>query len=92
MLSKQTPASNIPRFNPHGYQPPPQERKKEEESPKKRLKKQVVEEEVVDFTQFNIEQLLLDLVSNLNILILLLEHSVPQSVESTRRLVAFGGI
>jgi dynein heavy chain, axonemal len=23
MLSKQTPASNIPRFNPHGYQAPP---------------------------------------------------------------------
>jgi hypothetical protein len=30
MLQKQTPASTIPRFNPHGYQPPPQERKKEE--------------------------------------------------------------
>jgi len=35
MLQKQTPASKIPRFNPHGNQPPPQEKKKEVEVQRK---------------------------------------------------------
>ena len=71
MLQKQTPSSNIPRFNPHGYQPPPVEKKKEPE-PKKMtasmkfgaIKKRKDEEEITDFKKFNIEELLLDAVSN----------------------------
>jgi hypothetical protein len=67
MLQKQAPASTIPRFNPHGYQAPPQERKKEEtNSPVKRpgvVKKRADADEIVDFAKFNIEDLLLDMVS-----------------------------
>ena len=68
MLQQQVPSPSIPRFNPHGYQPPPVEKKKEEtfysskafsSSSKKRLEVQ----EVVDFKQFNIEDLLGDYVS-----------------------------
>lgn len=66
MLQKQTPSSNIPRFNPHGYQPPPVERKQETQ-PKMSasmkfgaIKKRKDEEEIVDFKKFNIEDLLLD--------------------------------
>lgn len=69
MLQKQTPSSNIPRFNPHGYQPPPVEKKKET-TPKMSasmkfgaIKKRKEEEEIVDFKKFNIEDLLLDAVS-----------------------------
>ena len=71
MLQKQTPASTIPRFNPHGYQPPPQERKKEEQSPMKKtfgvVKKRQDKEEIVDFKKFDIEELLLNLVSQVSI-------------------------
>ena len=68
MLQKQAPASTIPRFNPHGYQPPPQERKKEDPtSPSKKfpsvVKKRAEADEIVDFSKFNIEDLLLDMVS-----------------------------
>ena len=70
MLQKQTPSSNIPRFNPHGYQPPPVE-KKQETTPKMTasmkfgaIKKRKDEDEIVDFKKFNIEDLLLDEVSN----------------------------
>lgn len=66
MLQKQTPSSNIPRFNPHGYQPPPVE-KKQETTPKMTasmkfgaIKKRKDEDEIVDFKKFNIEDLLLD--------------------------------
>lgn len=67
MLQKQTPSSNIPRFNPHGYQPPPVE-KKQDTTPKSMsasmkfgaIKKRKDEEEIVDFKKFNIEDLLLD--------------------------------
>ena len=65
MLQKQAPASTIPRFNPHGYQAPPQERKKEDPtSPSKVVKKRAEAVEIVDFSKFNIEDLLLDMVSN----------------------------
>ena len=69
MLQKQTPASTIPRFNPHGYQAPPQEKKKDNDmggSPLKKTfgnKRKVEKEEIVDFKKFNIEDLLNDLVS-----------------------------
>lgn len=71
MLQKQTPSSNIPRFNPHGYQPPPVE-KKQESTPKRMtasmkfgaIKKRKDEEEIVDFKKYNIEELLLDAVSD----------------------------
>lgn len=66
MLQKQTPASTIPRFNPHGYQAPPQERKVEETSPKKSfgvVKKRDDKDKMVDFKKFNIEELLFEKVS-----------------------------
>ena len=65
MLQKQAPASTIPRFNPHGNQAPPQERKKKDQtSPSKMMKKRAEAVEIVDFSKFNIEDLLLDMVSN----------------------------
>lgn len=76
MLQKQTPASTIPRFNPHGFQAPPQEKKKENEnvgSPLKKSmgnKRKIEKEEVVDFKKFNIEDLLNDMVSNFNFIYL----------------------
>jgi len=64
LLNKQAPASNIPRFNPHGYQEPAQERKPEEvKSPMKMgvVKKRQDKEEIVDFKNFNIEDLLTEM-------------------------------
>ena len=73
MLQKQTPASKIPRFNPHGYQPPPQEKKKEVEvqrktftSSSKKSGNQAQKDEKEDITvwsKFNIEDLLDEMVS-----------------------------
>jgi hypothetical protein len=63
LLNHQSPGPSIPRFNPHGYQAPPQERKKEEASPAKPfgvVKKRQEEKEMVDFKNFNIEDLLGD--------------------------------
>tara|TARA_B110001469_G_C9419502_1_gene214042 strand:+ start:132 stop:344 length:213 start_codon:yes stop_codon:yes gene_type:complete len=63
LLQKQTPASTIPRFNPHGYQAPPQEKKKESEQPTRKtfgvVKKRQDKVEVEDFKKFNVEELLL---------------------------------
>ena len=67
LLNHQSPGPSIPRFNPHGYQAPPQERKKEEASPAKPfgvVKKRQEEKEMIDFKNFNIEDLLGDKVSN----------------------------
>jgi hypothetical protein len=67
-LQRQTPASTIPRFNPHGYQAPPQERKPETEitSPMKRTfgsSAMRQEKEKVDFKSFKIDDLLMEKVS-----------------------------
>ena len=66
MLQQQVSAPGIPRFNPHGYQPPPQEKKKEESTASLKpfgVRQKVEEEVVVDFKQFNIEDLLSECVS-----------------------------
>ena len=66
LLNQQSTAPSIPRFNPHGYQAPPKERKKEEESTTKPfgvVKKRQEEKEMVDFRNFNIEDLLGESVS-----------------------------
>ena len=70
MQQKQTPSSNIPQFNPHGYESPPVE-KNHETTPKMTstvkfgaIKKRKDEDEIVDFKKFNIEDLQHDEVSN----------------------------
>ena len=66
LLNHQSTAPSVPRFNPHGYQAPPKERIKEEASPMKPfgvVKKRQEENEMVDFKNFNIEDLLGDNVS-----------------------------
>jgi hypothetical protein len=71
MLQQMMPSSKIPRFNPHGYQPPPQEKKPETKMPGKLFskasgstKKKADNLEPVDFSKFNIEDLLMAEVSN----------------------------